>query len=543
MKPTLSRIALLPSLLLACIAQPAFAAPPVLNYLLPAGAQRGTTADVVMGGTFDRWPVRAWCDHAAIEVKAHKDKGKLTVTVPATVAPGVYWIRLHDDQGASGLRPFIVGTLPEAAEKEPNDDYRKAQPLDKSCVVNGRLEQKGDVDCFAIKVRKGQTLVASLDANRTLGSPMDAILQIVSATGTVLAENNDYHDLDPQVVFTAPADGTYVVRTYAFPLTPDSTIGFAGGETFIYRLTITTGPFVEHAFPLAVSRAQPGEVELTGWNIPDIGRKVAVAAGDGTHASVFHAQAASAARVRLEPHPTTVKAKSGAGKEPQTITLPTTVSGMLDTPRTPDRYQFEAKKGQKLIFQLEARSLGFPLSGVLRLTDVNGKVLSRVDEPAPQPTSARDIALTFTPSQDGNYRIEVADLHGEAGPRYVYCLRALTALPDYQLTLAADRFSITPGKPLELSVTIDRREGFTGEIELVAEGLPAGVTATPLKGKAGDKTAKLVLNAEPTAVSGSFRITGKVDGKSEWTRTVLIPQTVLKTATPHLWLTVAKPAK
>src|SRR5581483_10130568 len=106
-------------------------------------------------------------------------------------------------------------------EKEPNDDYRHAQPLDKSCVVNGRLEKTGDVDCFAIHLTRGQTLVASMEANRTLGSPMDAVLQVVSARGTVLEENNDYHELDPQLMFTAPADGTYVVRTFAFPAVPD----------------------------------------------------------------------------------------------------------------------------------------------------------------------------------------------------------------------------------------------------------------------------------------------------------------------------------
>src|SRR5882757_9972115 len=102
MKPTIPRIALVPFLLLACVAQPASAAPPALNYLLPAGAQRGTTTDVLAGGTFERWPVQGWCDNAAIEVKAHKDKGKLTVKVAADVAPGVYWVRLHDEQGGSG---------------------------------------------------------------------------------------------------------------------------------------------------------------------------------------------------------------------------------------------------------------------------------------------------------------------------------------------------------------------------------------------------------------------------------------------------------
>src|SRR5947208_2728571 len=109
MTSILSRHTLLSSLLLVFVVQPALAAAPTLNYLLPAGAQRGTTTDVLASGTFERWPVQGWCDNAAIEVKAHKDKGKLTVKVAADVAPGVYWVRLHDEQGGSGLRPFVVG--------------------------------------------------------------------------------------------------------------------------------------------------------------------------------------------------------------------------------------------------------------------------------------------------------------------------------------------------------------------------------------------------------------------------------------------------
>src|SRR5262249_36007488 len=151
-----------------------------------------------------------------------------------------------------------------------NEDPKKPQVLDSAAVVvNGRLEKQGDVDGFALRLAKGQTLVASVLANRGLGSPMDAVLQVASADGFVLDQNNDYHGLDPQLVFTAPADGTYVVRTFAFPAVPDSGIRFAGGETFIYRLTLTTGGFAEYAYPLAVPRADPGQVELVGWNIPE----------------------------------------------------------------------------------------------------------------------------------------------------------------------------------------------------------------------------------------------------------------------------------
>ena len=90
-------------------------------------------------------------------------------------------------------------------------------------------------------MKKGQTLVASLEANRTLRSPMDAMLQIVSADGFVLDENNDFHGLDPQIAFTAKKDGTYIARVYAFPSSPDSSIRFFGSDACIYRLTLTTG--------------------------------------------------------------------------------------------------------------------------------------------------------------------------------------------------------------------------------------------------------------------------------------------------------------
>ena len=71
-----------------------------------------------------------------------------------------------------------------------------------------------------------------------LGSPMDAVLQVASHDGFVLAENNDTHGLDPRVVLTAPVDGTYIVRLYAFPAVADSSIQFSGAETYIYRLYV-----------------------------------------------------------------------------------------------------------------------------------------------------------------------------------------------------------------------------------------------------------------------------------------------------------------
>src|SRR5262249_13830383 len=210
------------------------------------------------------------------------------------------WLRLFDEAGASSLRPFVIGALPEVVEAEPNDEPQGPQRLGvAAATVNGRLAKAGDVDGFAVPLLQGETLVADLAANRVLGSPMDAVLQVVSPQGFVLAQNDDDTGRDPRIIFDAPASGTYVVRLFAFPAKPDSRIQFAGGSTFLYRLTLTTGGFLDHAFPMAVGREGLQEVEAVGWNIPDPARLLAIPSSDaGDLVRLFNPSLAGTAEVR-----------------------------------------------------------------------------------------------------------------------------------------------------------------------------------------------------------------------------------------------------
>jgi len=128
----------------------ASAAPPKLNYLFPAGGQRGQTVAVTAAGDFSVWPLQSWVDRPGLTVSAEKDKGKLTVAIAADAIPGVYWLRLTSGDGASQLRPFIVGTLPEIAETENNDMPAKPQVVEPRVVVNGKLSKSGDVDGYQL---------------------------------------------------------------------------------------------------------------------------------------------------------------------------------------------------------------------------------------------------------------------------------------------------------------------------------------------------------------------------------------------------------
>ena len=132
---------------------------------------------------------------------------------------------------------------------------------------------------------------------------MDGVLQVVSPDGFVLDQNNDWHGLDPQVAFTAPKDGTYLVRLFAFPAIAGLRASASpGGETFVYRLTLTTGGFADFPIPLAVERKAGATVEVTGWNVPAEARRLPVPL-DGDVATVFHPRLANPLQVRLESHP------------------------------------------------------------------------------------------------------------------------------------------------------------------------------------------------------------------------------------------------
>ena len=424
------------------------------------------------------------------------------------------------------MRPFIVGTLPDVLEKEPNDDIDKAQVIATSSVVNGRLEKAGDVDLFTLKLKRGETLVASLDAHGTFRSPMDAVLQVLSADGSVLEQNNDWSGLDPRIVCPIPKDGTYLVRLFAFPASPDSSIRFAGGETYVYRLTLTTGPFVEFAIPLAVQRGMKPEVALEGWNIPKGGKPIEVIF-DEDFGIVHSPFLGNSTRLRLIDHPSHVSIPAEA------IVPPFSISSRLAKPGAADSVRILGKKGQSLNIRVDSRELGLMVNPVIRVLDSMNKQLARVE----QGPLNKDAELNFTPTADGEYRVEVQDLHGGGGFRHAYHLRVATPMQDFALAVANDRFALAPGTPLDIPVSITRIAGHAKEIVIVAEGLPLGVKAEVLPIAKDGKTATLRLSAEKTGPSGSFRIVGRAKD-SEVTRKAKSPLAEFETNTSDLWLAV-----
>jgi hypothetical protein len=493
------------------------AAPPALTSLFPAGGQIGTTIELMTSGAIDGWPVSAWASDPSLVVTHTKSNSKFTAAIAPNAKPGIVWIRLHNSDGASPLRPFMVGVLPELLEAEPNDDIAKAQSVDGPRIVNGKLSRSGDVDLFAVALKKGQTLVAALEANHTLRSPMDAVLQVLSPEGFVLDQNHDYRGLDPQLAFTAPKEGTYRIRIFSFPSQPDSSIRHFGSDLCVYRLTLTTAGFEDVPVPLVVKAGAGTKPKPTGWNLsiaPVVPSPVAVR-DEAFECFDFTAALPSAP-----------------------LTPPFALTGKIGAANSGSGFSLKLTKGKPIAVQIESRSLEQPLTPVLRLLDETGALLARAEPARPN----ADCEFNYAPTKDMVAKLEVRDLYRAGGERFIYRLRVVHPEPDAELTVAADRFALTPGTPLEIPVSVIRKFGFKGMLELKVDGLPPEVTATSGAGK-DEKSLTLKLSTEAKAISRNFRIVAVAKDDPKFVRTVRAALPDFETTTADLWLTVGSNAK
>ena len=192
---------------------------PFITGVFPLGGRAGTTTTVKLSG----WNLPT--DTLTIDAK--------------DMTPGIRPLSVRKGEMISNTMPFVVDTLPECVEQEPNDSTQTAQAVTLPVIVNGRIDRPGDWDVFRFEGRAGQQIVADVCARR-LESPLDSVLELFDASGKRLAFNDDHedksdglrtHHADSLINFTLPADGTYYVR-----------LGDAqhhGGPEYAYRLRLS----------------------------------------------------------------------------------------------------------------------------------------------------------------------------------------------------------------------------------------------------------------------------------------------------------------
>ncbi|MCX6907624.1 MAG: PPC domain-containing protein [Verrucomicrobia bacterium] len=166
--------------------------------------------------------------------------GNAMLQQPAKDAePGIQQIAANKDGFISNRVPFVLDTLPELLEKEPNNTPAHAQKVTLPVIVNGRIDKEDDWDVFQFTGKAGDMVVAEVSARR-LDSPVDSVIKLTDASGKLLAFSDDREDLgaginthhaDSYFMAKLPANGTYYVHI--------GDTGRKGGEEYGYRLRIS----------------------------------------------------------------------------------------------------------------------------------------------------------------------------------------------------------------------------------------------------------------------------------------------------------------
>jgi hypothetical protein len=127
------------------------------------------------------------------------------------------------------FRAFAEGNI---LEVEPNDELKAATAAELPLALNGRMQKKGDADCFKFAAKKGHVWEIECYARR-IGSPMDPVFTIYKddKAKSLIAGNDDARGQDSYLRWQVPEDGNYYIRI-------TDHLG-QGGDTYVYRVEMT----------------------------------------------------------------------------------------------------------------------------------------------------------------------------------------------------------------------------------------------------------------------------------------------------------------
>jgi hypothetical protein len=368
--------------------------PATLNVVAPLGVARGTTVELTVEGlnlarasaiyfsepgiTGKILRVKELPDLSDVRLGSNGtpstvDVGPLPprnqVTVEVDVAPeaavGPVSFRLLTPLGTSPEGRFLVEPYyGEAPDQEPaNDAPEGAFETFLPAILTGTVGKAGDVDHYKIKVKAGQE-ISFQNGAMLIGSSLQPVVAILDADLNVVREYGSNGGRE-QTMFAHRFDkaGVYYVRVADYQR--------SGRAGHFYRIAAGEFPLVTGTYPLGVRKSAAGEIALRGYRVP---AKVKVDGKPGPE---------SEDTLLLRPENAFNQVRVAVGEEPEiesqggAVAVPVTINGRIAAAGAENRYRFQARKGEHLVLEVNARRLGSELDSVLEVLDAKGAPIER----------------------------------------------------------------------------------------------------------------------------------------------------------------------
>ena len=454
--------------------------------VFPAGGAVNSAVEVTIAGKNLDETNRLWFSHPGITSKQKLSElspfdenprpveNAFLVTIEATVPAGRYEVRSHGKYGLSNPRTFMVGSVVDVLEVEPNggnevpawsevdgEDGKKvltnpASELSLPTTVNGKSDSAADVDWYRFEGKANDRLLINGFAKR-IDSQISLQMTLCKADGSVVADSRIGARNDPLIDVVLPTNDIYFLKVH------DAL--FRSGTGFYYRLMIGTRPHLDFIFPPAGEPGTNDQYTVYGCNLPGgIRTNLQVDGHWLEKADVRIAVPANSAdqlvfSSLLEPHQGGMDGfefRLGTGNEqsnallmtvasapivlesgsndlaesPQKLVPPCEVTGQFYPLRDADWFSFDAKKDETWILDVISHRLGVATDASLLIqrvsVDDQGETkvtdIQYIDDVAEANTANRsgrhefdyrssDPTYLFTAPEDGTYRVLLRDGH------------------------------------------------------------------------------------------------------------------------------------
>lgn len=378
--------------------------PPTINSVSPRGVPRGATTELTVEGLNLAKSSAVFFSEPGIQARILRikelpdlpdvrlgsnggistvDLGPLPprneVTLELEISPeadvGPVDFRLQTPLGTSPVGRFLIEPYyGESSDREPNDTPEDAVEVYTPAILVGTISKPGDVDYYKVTARAGEQLVFENGA-ALLGSALQPVVSIYDADQALVKEYGREGGRSAQYfAHTFGKAGVYYIKVADFEE--------GGSSRHFYRIKVGKFPLALAAYPLGVRKGQTAQVALTGYDLGAGKVTVAGEASPGYESEIVLRPKVAAGKtfdklklaVDSEPE-TESSGKNTSVPEAQPIETPVTLNGRLLAAE--NDFRFEARKGEKLVFEVNAHRLGSPLDSLLEILDATGKPVER----------------------------------------------------------------------------------------------------------------------------------------------------------------------
>jgi len=451
----------------------------------------------------------------------------LTLTASANTTPGTYPISIQGVGGSLTRTTTVTLTV-----NGSSDFTLSATPGSVSATVGNSASStigvaalsgfNGAVNLTASGMPAG--VLASFNPASVTGSGVSILTLATSAS-------------------TAPGTYPITIQGASGSLTHTTTVTLTVNGTTDYALSaapasVSAAPGGSASSTIAVSASGGfgGAVGLTASGMPaGVTASFAPASITGSGSSTLTLSVAASTTAGV--YPITVRGASGNLVHTTTVTL--TVTGAPDYALSAAPVSVNAAPGGSANSTIAVNALsGFGGAVSLTASGMPAGVTASFSPASVTGSGASNLTLTVSASATaGTYAISVTGASGSLSHTATVSL-TITA-PDFTLAASPAAVVVSPGSSATSTITVGALNGFSGSVNLTANGLPSGVTVSfspaSVSGP-GNSTLTVVTSANTPAAGFSINVQG-VSGSLVHTATVAVSfqaSIVLPASTPGL---------